>query len=59
LSRPVARARGRAHEAIPVEVGHGRDPERHEAQEAKDGRGREPDHDDQHEEVAHAEADAE
>jgi hypothetical protein len=59
LSRAIAMAGSGAHEAIPVEVGHSRDPERHEAQEAKDGRGREPDHDDQHEEVAHAEADAE
>lgn len=59
MTRDIGRARRGAHEAISVKVRDGRDPERHEAKEPKDRRGREPDHDDQHEEVAHAEADAE
>jgi hypothetical protein len=55
MSGGVARSRRGQHEAVPVEIGHGRDPERHEAEEAEDGGGRERDHDDEHEEVAHAE----
>src|SRR5688572_26076968 len=55
MSGAVARSRRGQREAIPFEIGHGRDPERHEAEEAEDGGGRERDHHDEHEEVAHAE----